>query len=177
MIYLILIIVAAPCFSFDFGFVIMYALCLRRTMAARLRLRRLTGLTGLKCLGTAQTYKVISHDWHHQTRNSFVFLKSPSLYICRAHSCRRRHLFADMLRVRRTRHVNSRHRQRSRCQRHLASQGTAQTCTVVQCDYSHQIRRPLLFSKLPQQSRCRQNWYRYRRLFAGMSPFRRTQPC
>ena len=74
--------------------------------------------------------------------------------MCRAHSCRCRHLFADMIRVRRTRHVNSRHRQRSRCQHHLASQGTAQTCTVVQCDYSHQIRLPLLFSKLPQQSRC-----------------------
>ena len=82
-----------------------------------------------------------------------------------------------MLRVRRTRHVNSRHRQRSRCQHHLASQGTAQTCTVVQCDYGHQIWLPLLFSKLPQQSRCRQNRSRYRRLFAGMSPFRRTQPC
>ena len=105
-----------------------------------------------------------------------MFLKSPLLYICRAHSCRCRHLFADMLRVRRTRHVNSRHRQRSRCQHHLASHGTAQTCTVVQCDYSHQIRLPLLFSKLPQQSRYRQNRSRHRRLFAGMSPFRRTQP-
>ena len=74
-----------------------------------------------------------------------MFLKSPLLYICRAHSCRCRHLFANMLRVRRTRHANSRHRQRSRWQHHLASQGTAQTCTVVQCDYSHQIRLPLLF--------------------------------
>ena len=74
-----------------------------------------------------------------------MFLKSPLLYICRAHSCRCRHLFANMLRVRRTRHVSSRHRQRSRCQHHLASHGTAQTCTVVQCDYSHQIRLPLLF--------------------------------
>ena len=81
-----------------------------------------------------------------------------------------------MLRVRRTRHANSRRRQRSRCQHHLASQGTAQTCTVVQCDYSHQIRLPLLFSKLPEQFRCRQNRSRYRRLVAGMSPFRRTQP-
>ena len=78
-----------------------------------------------------------------------MFLKSPLLYICRAQPCRCRHLFADMLRVRRTRHVNSRHRQRSRRQHHLASQAMAQTCTVVQCDYSHQIRLPLLFSKLP----------------------------
>ena len=74
-----------------------------------------------------------------------MFLKSPLLYICRAHSCRCRHLFANMLRVCRTRHVNSRHRQRSRCQHHLASRGTAQTCTVVQCDFSYQIRLPLLF--------------------------------
>ena len=42
-----------------------------------------------------------------------------------------------------SRHVNSRHRQRSRCQHHLASQGTAQTCTVVQCDYSHSAASPL----------------------------------
>ena len=63
-----------------------------------------------------------------------------------------------------SRHVNSRRRQRARCQHRLASQVTAQTCTVVQCDYSHQIRQPLLFPKLPQQSRCRQNRSRYRRL-------------
>ena len=75
-----------------------------------------------------------------------MFLKSPPLYNCRAHSCRCRHLFADMLRVRRTRHVNSSHRQQSRCQHQLASHGTAQTCKVVQCDYySHQIRLPPLF--------------------------------
>ena len=72
-----------------------------------------------------------------------MFLKSPLLYICRAHSCRCRHLFTNMLRVRRTRH-----RQRSRCQHCLASQGTAQTCTVVQCDYSHQIRLPLFKTAL-----------------------------
>ena len=43
--------------------------------------------------------------------------------------------------------------------------------------YSHQIWRPLLFRKLPQQSRCRQSLSRYRRLCTGMSSFRRTQPC
>ena len=69
---------AAPRFSSALDLVVYAA-------PKRLRPRH---LTGLKCLGTAQTYAVIWFDWHHQTRHSLVFLKSPPLYIYRAHSCR-----------------------------------------------------------------------------------------
>ena len=92
--------------------------------------RRHWHLTGLRCIGTAQTYAVIWYDWHHQTRHSLVLLKSPPLYIyCALVSlasllCRHNVFTASD-------HANSRHRQRSHYQHRLASHGTAQTCTVV----------------------------------------------
>ena len=118
--------------------------------STRLRLR----ITGLKCLGTAQTYAVIWYDWHHQTRHSLVSLKSPPLYICRAHSCRWRHLFADitfsphlamLIRV-----VGSDRTVNTVWHRKLRLK-PVQLYNVT----SHQIRRPLLFPKCisPQRQR------------------------
>ena len=90
MIYLILIIVAEPGFGFDFGFVVMYALRLRlrlrgyvyeylvKNVSARLKSMRLSDMIGI--------IKLVI----------LVFLKSPPLYIYRAHSCRWRHFFADI---------------------------------------------------------------------------------
>ena len=140
--------------------------------STRLRLR----ISGLKCLGMAQTYAVFWYDWHHQTRHSLVFLKSPPLYIYCVHSCRWRHFFADipisphlamLIRV-----IGS-DRAVNTIWHRMVRLKPVQSCNVtIVISFGC-----LLFSKLPQQSRCRQNGSRYRRLFAGMSPFRRTQPC
>ena len=81
---------AAPRFSSAFGYAFALVVYVAPT---RLRLRYLTGLKGI---GTAQTYAFIWYDWHHQTRHSLVFLKSPPLYIYRTHSCRWRQFFADI---------------------------------------------------------------------------------